>query len=143
MGKDYLGHETVKSHWETLSEEERNFYREHIRQIPDALILLQYDIVSVIEKPEVIKLSKKEIRSLAEYTHEHWFAQRKEMGWKFGEIQDEQLKTDPSLLSWDALNEEWKKYISSMVENWPAILANAHFRMEYLKPFGQCETPDG
>ncbi len=127
----------VKSHWETLSEEERNFYREHIRQIPDALVLLQYDIVSVIKKPEAIKLSEIEIRSLAEYTHEHWFAQRKEAGWKFGEIHDEQLKTDPHLVSWDALNEEWKKHISSMVENWPAILANAHFKMEQLKPFSQ------
>lgn len=135
MEKDSIGHETVKSRWETLSEEERNFYREHIRQIPDAMVLLQYDIVSVIEKPEAIKLSEKEIRSLAEYTHEHWFAQRKEVGWKFGEIHDEQLKTDPRLVSWDALNEEWKKHISSMVETWPAILANAHFKMEYLKPF--------
>jgi hypothetical protein len=69
------GHEALKSHWETLPEEERNFYREHIRQIPDALVLLQYDIVSVIEKPKPIKLSEKEIVSLAEHTHEHWFAQ--------------------------------------------------------------------
>jgi len=124
-----------KSHWETLSEEERNFYREHIRQIPDALVLLQYDIVSVLEKTAAIKFSEKEIRSLAEYTHENWFAQRKEAGWKFGEVYDQQLKTDPRLVSWDTLNDEWKKRVSSMVENWPAILANAHFKMEHLKPF--------
>jgi hypothetical protein len=132
--KDSIGDETVKSHWETLSEDERNFYREHVRQIPDAMVLLQYDIVSVIEKPEVIKLSAKEIRSLAEYTHEQWFALRKEMGWKFGEIHDEKLKTDPSLLSWADLSEERQKHICSMVEKWPIILANAHFKMEYLKP---------
>ena len=102
--------------------------------------MLQYDIVSVIEKPEAIKLSEKEIHSLAKYTHEHWFAQRKEVGWKFGEIHDKQLKTDPRLVSWDALNEEWKKYISIMVENWPAILANARFKMEYLKTSCQRET---
>lgn len=134
MGKDSIGHETVKSHWETLPEEERNYYREHIKQIPDAMILLQYDIVSMIEKPEAIKLSEKEICSLAEFTHEYWFAQRKELGWKFGEIHDEQLKTDPNMVSWDLLNEEWKKHTCSMVEKWPAILANAHFKMEYLKP---------
>jgi len=56
---------------------------------------------------------------------------------------DQQLKTDPRLVSWDALNEDWKKHISSMVENWPAILANAHFKMEYLKPFLQREKSDG
>jgi hypothetical protein len=132
--KDNIGHEMIKSHWENLSEEERYFYREHIRQIPDAMILLQYDIVSVIEKPEAIKLSEKEIRSLAEYSHEHWLAQKKEAGWKFGEVHDDHLKTDPNLVSWDTLNKEWKKHISSMVEKWPAILANAHFKMEYLKP---------
>ena len=142
MKKDGIDHEAVKSHWETLSGEERNFYREHIKQIPDALVLLQYDIVSVIEEPEPIKLSEKEVRSLAQYTHGHWFVQRKEAGWKFGEMHDDQLKTDPNLVSWETLKEEWKKHIGSMVENWPAILANAHFKMEYLKPFGQRETSD-
>ncbi|MFX4262817.1 RyR domain-containing protein [Pelotomaculum propionicicum] len=132
--KDGISHETVKKRWEAMPEDERNFYREHIRQIPDAMVRLQYDIVSVIGKSEAIKLSEKEILSLAEYTHDNWFAHRKELGWKFGVSRDEQLKTDPNLVSWDVLNEEWKKRVSSMVEKWPAILANAHFKVEYLKP---------
>lgn len=130
--KDGISHKTVINRWETLPEEERNFYREHIRLIPDAMVLLQYDIVSVIEKPEASKLSEKEIRSLAEYTHDNWFAQRKELGWKFGEFYDEQQKTDPKMVSWENLDEEWKKQISGMVEKWPAILAAAHFKVEYL-----------
>lgn len=130
--KDGISQETIKRRWEALPEEERNFYREHIRQIPDAMVKLQYDIVSVIERPAAAKLSEKEVRSLAEFTHEHWFTQRKELGWKFGVTRDERLKTDPCLVSWDALNEEWKKRIGSMVEKWPAILANAHFKVEPL-----------
>lgn len=134
MATGGASHEPAKRGWGTLPEKEKNFYREHVRQIPDAMVLLQYDIVSVIEKPEAIKLSQKEMRSLAEFTHENWFTQRKESGWKFGEVYDEQLKTDPKMVSWDALNEEWKNHISFMVKQWPAILANAHFKVEYLKP---------
>ena len=137
MEKDGISHETVKRRWVTMPEEERDYFREHVRQIPDAMVQLQYDIVSVIEKPEAIKLSEEEVCSLAEYTHDNWFARRKELGWKYGEIRDEKLKTDPDLVSWDALNDERKKCISGMVEKWPAILANAHFKVEYLKPFSQ------
>lgn len=130
--KDGISEKTVINRWSALPEEERNFYREHIRLIPDAMVLLQYDIVSVIEKPAEIKLSEKEIRSLAAYAHEHWRAQRKDLGWKYGELYNQQQKIDPRIASWENLNENWKQQISGMVEKWPAVLAAAHFKVEYL-----------
>lgn len=75
--KDGISERTVTNRWLALGEEERNFYREHIRLIPDAMVLLQYDIVSVIEKPEEVELNEKEISSLAAYVHDQWRTQKK------------------------------------------------------------------
>ncbi len=132
--KDGISERTVTNRWLALGEEERNFYREHIRLIPDAMVLLQYDIVSVIEKPEEVELNEKEISSLAAYVHDHWRTQKKELGWKHGESFNQQQKIDPKVAPWENLKEKWKQQIREMVRKWPAILAAAHFKVEYLQP---------
>ena len=93
------------------------------------MVLLQYDIVSVIEKP-ASKLSEKEIRSLAEYTHDNWFAQRKELGWKFGDFMMNS-KTDPKMVSWENLTRSGNSRSAAWWKNGRRP-GGSSFKVEYL-----------
>ncbi|SHI03620.1 RyR domain-containing protein [Clostridium grantii] len=100
---------------------------------------INYDIFSVIEKPEVITFSEKEIEILAEYEHKRWSLEKKEAGWKYGENLDEEKKIHPSLVTWDNLCSENKNKIYENVKSWPEILADSNFKIERLKFLCHCE----
>lgn len=48
---------------------------------------------------------------LAENLHEIWAMSKIEQGWKFGEIRDDQRKTNPSLTNFEKLPKSEKKYV--------------------------------
>lgn len=48
---------------------------------------------------------------LAENLHEMWAMSKIEQGWKFGEIRDDQRKTNPSLTNFEKLPKSEKKYV--------------------------------
>ncbi|WP_027624968.1 RyR domain-containing protein [Clostridium lundense] len=119
--------------WEELSEELKNSSREQARNIPSALIKINYDIVSVKDKPEFKRFTPKELEILAKNEHMRWYRYRKESGWKYGEVKDSKKKTDSDLVSWNSLTQDKKDKLYKMVENWPQILAKSNFKIEPVK----------
>ncbi|MBC2580050.1 RyR domain-containing protein [Clostridium sp. DJ247] len=126
--------------WEYLSDELKNSNCDQVRNIPNALHRINYDVISVKEKPEVIKFTEGELNILAEYEHKRWLLQKKEAGWKYGDIVDEEKKTHPSLVPWDNLSSNNKNKIFEDIKSWPEILADSNFKIERLKFLCYCET---
>lgn len=128
--------------WEDLSQELKDSIRSQIRYIPNALHRINYDVISVREKPEVIQFTEVEMETLAEYEHKRWSLQKKEDGWKYGAEINEAKKTHPLLVPWDSLPSYTKRGIVNNVETWPEILAKANLKIERLRFLCYCETND-
>ncbi|WP_346353811.1 RyR domain-containing protein [Azotosporobacter soli] len=125
--------------WDELDEEPKLFAREQAKHIPDALLRINYDVVSVKEKPPAIEFTESEMDILAAYEHSYWLRYKKANGWKKGEAMDWEKKTDPDLVRWESLSPDKKYNVYKMVKSWPEMLANANFKIEYLKFSGEGE----
>ena len=126
--------------WDQLTEEHQNAIRNLVKHIPDALRQINYDVVSVKEKPEPIEFTDKELRLLAEYEHKRWSLEKKENGWKHCALYSEPNKLHPLLLPWDSLDAASQNKIMERVTYWPAILAESNFTIDRLKSLCYCET---
>ena len=125
--------------WQDLSEESKNSNRNGARSIPNSLLEINYDVVSVKDKPEYNEFTIKELDILAEKEHMRLYRLRKKSGWKYGEIKDMAKKTDPTLVPWCKLLEERKTKVYQMVKIWPEILSKSNFKIERLNYLCQCE----
>ena len=131
---------SIKSSFDELTEDERNLYKDQARHIPNALHRINYDTISVNEKPATVEFSKVELGILACYEHKRWSLQRKEAGWNYGETLDSIAKTHPYLVSWEALAEASKQELMERVKAWPEILSRSYFKIERLKFLCYCES---
>jgi hypothetical protein len=61
--------------------------------------------------------------------HGRWNVERLLDGWKWGPIKDVDAKINPSLLPWDELSEDVKKYDRDAVDEIPKILAEVGFEV--------------
>lgn len=126
--------------WNQLSEEIKNYYRNQAKHIPNSLLKINYDVVSVNKKLEVLEFTQREIEILAESEHNYWYDYRKKIGWKCDGAKDNKRKNDPNLVSWSKLSREKKNRAYEMVKSWPEILAKSNFKVERLKYLCYCET---
>ncbi|WP_052220587.1 RyR domain-containing protein [Clostridium homopropionicum] len=134
MDKDFL------MPWQELSEDLKRSNRDMAKNIPNALIKINYDVISVKEIPSFMEFSEEELDALAENEHTRWYRHRKKDGWTYGEIKDHKKKTDPGLVSWEKLPQVKKDKVRKMVKIWPEILAQSNFKLERLK-YSSCENP--
>ncbi len=121
--------------WEDLSEELKNSNRDQARNIPNSLLKINYDIISVNKSPVFTEFTERELDVLAENEHTRWYRNRKKHGWKYGEVKDDNKKTDPALICWIKLLDEKKINVYQMIKVWPEILAKSNFKLERLKLF--------
>lgn len=128
------------TYWELLDEEYKDSIRLIIRYIPNALQKINYDIISVKEKPEVIEFTDQELIMLAEYEHKRWCLDKKEKGWVYGEVIDAEKKTHNALMPYYNLPDEIKESFLKDIKSWPQILANSYLKIERLKYLCYCET---
>ena len=109
--------------WQELSEDLKNSTRHQAKNIPNALLKINYDVVSVKESEIFIEFTAKELEVLAKNEHMSWYSYMKKIGWKYGEVKDNTKKTDPALVTWDNLTSDKKNKAYEMVRIWPKILA--------------------
>ncbi|MDU1007182.1 RyR domain-containing protein [Clostridium butyricum] len=126
--------------WQELSEEFKNSIRNQAKNIPNALLKINYDVVAVKESEVFMEFTAKELEILAKDEHKSWYNYRKKVGWKYGEVKDNTKKIDPELVAWNNLTNNKKNKIYEMVKAWPEILAKSNFKIERLKFMCYCET---
>lgn len=126
--------------WNEISIEYKDAIRNKVRHIPNSLHKINYEIISCKEKPEIIEFTPRELNILAEYEHKRWSLQKKECGYKYGKEISEELKTHPSLVSWENLSSTEKAKLINEMKDWPKILANSNFNIVKLKYLCYCES---
>jgi len=130
---DINGDPELLKKWEDLAEDFKECLRDQARRIPDALRTINYDVVSVKERPDFIEFTENELNVLAAYEHTHWCRYQKKAGWKKGAAKDKRAKSDPALVTWNGLPQGNKYRVYQIVAIWPEILANANFKIERSK----------
>jgi hypothetical protein len=126
--------------WDYADETYKDSIRLLVRYIPNALQKIDYDIISVSEKPEVIEFTEKELGILAEYEHKRWSLDKKEKEWVYGEIIDYDKKTHNALVPYHNLPQSVKQEILKDICSWPQILADNYLKIEKSKYLCYCET---
>lgn len=132
--------ENIIVSWNELSEGLQNYYREQAKHIPNSLLKINYDIVSVNKKLDALEFTQNEIEKLAEIVHTYWYNYRKKIGLKCDVSKDEHKKINSNLEHWDELSLEKKNVAYEMVKCWPEILAKSNFKIDRLKQICHCES---
>lgn len=111
--------------WKKLCEPQKNFYRDHIKNIPEALLLIQYDVMYVDDKTENLVFSEDELKVLTQFEYKRCknYIQAKDIS-----------SGHACVLS----TEEAKTQIYQMISLWSAALAESNFKLEKLKFVNQC-----
>jgi hypothetical protein len=138
--KSDMDHFSYLKPWNDLNEEDKNAIRNQVRHIPNALLKINYELISVKAKPDVVEFTPKELNILAEYEHRLWCLEMKETGWIYGPVKDEYNKTHACLLSWEQLPQQTKNLKLEKIKAWPKILADSYFKIERLKFLCYCES---
>ncbi|WP_428912290.1 RyR domain-containing protein [Niallia sp. Krafla_26] len=126
--------------WDKIKEEVKQYIRSQIRHLPGALTIINYELISVDERPENVKFLDQEVELLAEYEHKKFTLEKKEAGWRYGKEYDVDKKTDPMIVSWDCLHEIYQNHIIDSIKAWPEILAKANFKIEKLQFMCYCDA---
>lgn len=124
--------------WNKLNEDVKNYYREQVKSIPNSLLKINYDLVSVNEKLEAIEFTQREVEILAKTKHDQWYNYKKKLNFKAGE--PKYKKDDPNLVCFEKLSNEKKEETYEMIKIWPEILAKSNFKLEKLKFLCYCEN---
>lgn len=126
--------------WEDLGEELKASLRDQVKNIPNALRKINYDVISVKERPEPIEFTQKELNIIAAFEHKRWSFHMRKTGWKYGDVKEAWSKTHPLLRPWESLPGDTQDSIIENVKTWPDVLANSSFKIERLKFLCYCEA---
>ena len=73
-----------------------------------------------------------DVERLAEFEHQRWCRQRREWGWTFGEVRDNQQRRHPDLIPWSQLSETSKEKDRAPIREISQVLAEAGLGMKRL-----------
>jgi hypothetical protein len=120
--------------WEELPEDYREANRAQVRDVPQKLNALGYEIApaqgmraSEIVIPDVL------LEELAIREHDRWMSDRVRNGWTYAPLRDNAAKKHPLLVPWAELTDVEKEKDRDAVRNVPALLAHAGFRVRPLE----------
>lgn len=106
--------------WEKLPENFKESSRNQVRQIPEKLQRIGFDIMPFVEKPEKrFEFTEEQVEILAEMEHERFVDERLKNGWVYGSPRDPVKKISPYLVPWSELTEEVKDWDRNPVRKIP------------------------
>ena len=109
--------------WEKLPENFKESSRSQVRQIPEKLQRIGFDMMPFVEKPEKrFEFTEEQIEILAEMEHERFVDERLKDGWVLGSPRDPIKKISPYLVPWSELTEEVKDWDRNPVRKIPERL---------------------
>lgn len=109
--------------WEKLPENFKESSRSQVRQIPEKLQRIGFDMMPFVEKPEKrFEFTEEQVEILAEMEHERFVDERLKNGWVYGSKRDPVKKISPYLVPWSKLTEEVKDWDRNPVRKIPERL---------------------
>lgn len=114
----------VSLKWEELGESPKSFYRDHVKNIPEAILLIQYDVVYIDSKADNRIFSEQELNVLIQFEY------------KRRKIYDK-MKNINFVSSAESSNDKIKLQIFQMVTLWINCLSESNFKLEKLNIINQ------
>jgi len=115
--------------YDMLPEDEKEQNRSSVRDIPQKMGAIGYNIVPAFEDQTIFSLSDKEIEKLAEMEHERWIQAKLDAGWKYAPVTDKSIKLHQWIVPWSQLPGKEKDKDRVLVKSIPKILAKAGYVM--------------
>jgi hypothetical protein len=109
--------------WEHLAERFKASNRAQADHMATALNAVGYRIVPGVTKTE---LSHQDLERLAEIEHWRWCVERRSAGWKYAEMRDDVLKTNPILKDWRELSDADRDWNRELARRIPEALEREH-----------------
>ena len=89
-----------------------------------------YDVVDIESAGDAIQsFDDDSIDHLAEREHNAWCRLRFNLGWQHGPVKDDEAKTNPNLVEWDALDYEIQESNKRTFKNLPQLCANVGLKI--------------
>ena len=91
---------------------------------------LGYDVVDV-EAPgeEVVFFDEDSLEYLARREHGAWYKLKINLGWRYGNVRDDDLKLNPNLVEWDFLDVKTKDFNRTTFKNLPQLCKNVDLKI--------------
>jgi serine phosphatase RsbU (regulator of sigma subunit) len=104
--------------------------------IPTKLLSIGYKIRPVKKgfRSVVLHLNNEEIEAMARVEHIRWSWEKRLNGWRYGSTRDDIIKTHPSLIPYDQLNESEKEKDRELVRLIPAFLQDIDYEAYPVSP---------
>ena len=110
-----------------LSEKEKDSNRNNVRDIPNKLASVGYEMVKNQDNETPIIFTSYEIAKLAKMEHERWMQEKLNNGWQYAKKTNRAAKLHKSLVLWGKLSEDEKEKDRSLVKGIPKILSKAGY----------------
>jgi len=110
-----------------LSEEEKESNRNNVRDIPNKLASIGYEMIKNQDNETPIIFTSYEIEKLAKMEHERWMQEKLGNGWHYAKKTDRSAKLHKSLIPWGKLSEDEKEKDRVLVKGIPKILSKAGY----------------
>ena len=125
--KEYKKENNLLKPYTKLSEKEKESSRNNVRDIPNKLASIGYEIAKTQDNFTPAKFTSYEIEKLAKMEHERWMQEKLGNGWQYAIKTDRAAKLHKSLVLWGKLSEDEKEKDRSLVKGIPKILSKAGY----------------
>lgn len=116
--------------WDALPESLRESNRLQVDSMESLLRALWYELAPLYDwDAPAAQPSDAELETLAELEHLRWCAERRALGWQYGEVWSDGEKTHPDLVEWSQLSDSAREKDRQSVRAWAGILARAGFTL--------------
>jgi hypothetical protein len=112
-----------------LPEDEKEQNRDNVRDIPNKLGSLGYELIPAGSHQASGCLSKVEIEKLSQEEHKRWLKQKIVSGWKYAPETDTAKKLHKDMVPWEQLSEAAKDKDRLVIRGIPKILKKAGYVM--------------
>ena len=116
--------------WDELTDDMKDSNKEQADPIDEKLKAVGCRIAQMTDWGEkLFKFTETEIEILAKMEHERWYKERKQKGWKYNTVKNNEKKLNPNLKTWEELSEGTKEFNRETIKRLPFVLSRAGFRI--------------
>lgn len=122
--------------WDDLDEAYRKVNYQWADHIPNLLKQAGYNMIPLRDwDAPSFQFSLEQVEAMAQFEHDLWCKDRQADGWSYApDRKNLDAKTNPDLVSWDALSQEEQEKNRMLVRNIPSFLGRAGFQVVKKKP---------
>lgn len=120
--------------WSKLPEHLKESNRQFACSIGDKLEEIECIIVPLDDWDNCnFEFTENEIEIMAKMEHERFWEERKRMGWRYGDIRDDEKRIHPDLVDWEKLPDKIREIDREMVQSIPRYLARIGKKLKRKK----------